>query len=98
MVHPCQLVSELFASRQIAIRQVNVRDANVLHDEFKKTSMAICFIANKGRADDLKWLTRQNGNPVVCLLSHGSALVPERLKQICQEFCALEFLQQQDIV
>jgi hypothetical protein len=59
--------------------------------------MAIRFIAYKSRADDLKGMTRQNGNTVIGLLSHRSAPVPERLKQICREFCTLEFLQQYNI-
>src|SRR6266567_4299343 len=92
-IHPSQLVTELFRSYRVAIRQVDVDDPQSMDHGLQKSRMAIEGVAGKRGVHCLDRITRQNRDTVICLLSYGHTFITESFEYLGGKDRALEFLQ-----
>src|SRR5438105_2220286 len=80
-LHPVQLVMEVFAADWVAIRRVDVHDAEIADHGLEVTRMAVGVIAHQCRADHVDGAARQNRHSGVCLLRNRCRPVPELFKE-----------------
>lgn len=80
-VHPGELIVELRCAHGVAVWQVDVHDADVLDHHFEKASVTVRLVPEQGRADNLYWTAREDGDAVIGLLRHESRIVTQLFEE-----------------
>lgn len=95
--HPGELVGEFVGAHRIAIRQIDVDDADALDEDLEEAGVAVFLVAGEGGADSFEGVTREDGDTVVGLLRDSGAVVAEVFEDIGGEVRAFELLEKKDV-
>ncbi len=96
-IHPGQLVGELIAADRIAVRKIDIDDADAKDCGFQISRVTVRLITGERRADRLDGMARQNRDAVIGLLGYCHAFIAQVFEDRGRKLRPLQFLQQQYI-